>query len=221
MRFRWKSSMDAYSGIGLCIDRPWVCSLGGCIGCMPSLETAIWCTPLSGMASMADMLIVRELGVTFWYMEVPSIPRVVAMLAERAGGGMLGGGRSGNGRCSVCSCTGSGIFWSSEKPLERDCGLPEAESPEGGAVPPAAAAAAAACCWAMSFLEAFPRFLRSRTYSHVRPNSGGGLAFICFHGASAVKVRLVKLGETYPYSVHTAPCRHIWFLIDCIDHTHD
>jgi hypothetical protein len=36
--------------------------------------------------------------------------------------------------------------------------------------------AAAACCCAMSFLDAFPRFLRSRMYSHVRPNSAGTLA---------------------------------------------
>jgi hypothetical protein len=36
--------------------------------------------------------------------------------------------------------------------------------------------AAAACCCAMSFLDAFPRFLRSRMYSHVRPNSTEALA---------------------------------------------
>ena len=133
---------------------------------------------------MAERLMVRDMGATFWYIGLPSMPRVVAMLAERPGVGMLGGGRSGKGRCSVSTpfCACSGIFWSSAKPWVRDCGLPDVESPEGGAVPlaPAAAAAAAACCCAMSFLDALPRFLRSRTYSHVKPNSVAGLALLCF-----------------------------------------
>lgn len=62
---------------------------------------------------------------------------------------MLGGGSSGNGRCSVgVELIAVSDFWSS-KPLLRDCGLPVVESPDGGAVPFAtatAAAAAAACC---------------------------------------------------------------------------
>lgn len=121
----------------------------------------------SGMESMALMLMVRDTGFTPGYMAAldVSMSRVVAMLADLAGGGRLGGGRSGRGRWpSGSSTVGEDSFWSS---LARDCGLPDVESPEGGAVPFAAAAAAAA----RSFRDAFPRFLRSRMYSHVRPNS--------------------------------------------------
>lgn len=116
------------------------------------------------------MLMVRDTGFTPGYMDVLSMSRVVAMLADRVGGGRpLGGGKSGRGRWpSGSSALGEASFWSSGRPLVRDWGLPDAESPEGGAVPFAAAAAAAA---ARSFREAFPRFLRSRMYSHVKPNS--------------------------------------------------
>ena len=104
--------------------------------------SAIW---FSGMESMALMLIVRDTGFTPGYMAAPSMSRVVAMLADLPGGGRLGGGKSGRARWpSGNSTLGDVSFWSSEAPLLRDCGLPEADSPEGGAVPFAAAAAAAA-----------------------------------------------------------------------------
>jgi len=95
---------------------------------------------------MALMLIVLEIGVTAWYTDAFSRFLVVDMLAARACG-MLGGGSSGNGRwpSSRSLCSVSVIFWSSGAPVLRDCGLPDAESPDGGAVP-VVTAAAAACC---------------------------------------------------------------------------
>jgi hypothetical protein len=52
-----------------------------------------------------------------------------------------------------------------------------------GCAPWSEDAAAAACCWANSLREALPRFLRSRRYAHVKPNSDVMLAET--HGTTA------------------------------------
>ena len=57
------------------------------------------------------------------------------------------------------------------------------ESSDFGAPSPAAAAA---CCWAISFRDAFPRFLRSRIYSHVKPNSDVCVSQAVRHGSTQV-----------------------------------
>lgn len=139
---------------------------------------------------MALMLIVLDTGFTPGYMAAPSMSRVVAMLADLPGGGRLGGGKSGRARWpSGNSTLGDVSFWSSEAPLLRDCGLPEADSPEGGAAPFAAAAAAAA---ARSLRDAFPRFLRSRMYSQVKPNSTMRLASVAPRSDGASSCQAVK-----------------------------
>jgi len=70
-------------------------------------------------------------------------------------------------------------------------------------VPLAAAAAAAA---ARSFREAFPRFLRSRMYSHVRPNSGTGVSLLCLLLTAPPAVRTAwwsLVEQTHLYSGRT------------------
>jgi hypothetical protein len=80
------------------------------------------------------------------------------MLAERLGS-------PGSGLCPSGSL--GLLFGRDSTALSCDEGLPAVESSDGWLLLPPAAA----CCCAMSFLDAFPRFLRSRMYSHVRPNS--------------------------------------------------
>ena len=90
---------------------------------------------------------------------------VVAMLADRPGSS--GSGLWPSGSLGL-------LPWVESPALTSDDGV--AESSDG--CPPFPAAAAAACCWAISFLDAFPRFLRSRMYSHVKPNSAAVLAYL-------------------------------------------
>lgn len=86
---------------------------------------------------------------------------VVAILADRAGSSERG----------LCPSGSFGLLLGIDSAtLSEGCGV--LDSSDLSVPFPAAAAAAAACCWAMSFLDAFPRFLRSRMYSHVNPNSG-------------------------------------------------
>lgn len=83
---------------------------------------------------------------------------VVAILADRAGSSERG----------LCPSGSFGLLLGIDSATFSEvCGV--LDSSDLSVLFPAAAAA---CCWAMSFLEAFPRFLRSRMYSHVNPNSG-------------------------------------------------
>lgn len=85
---------------------------------------------------------------------------VVAMLADRAGSSERG----------LWPSVSLGLLLGIDSAvLSEGCGV--LDSSDLTVLLPAAAAAAA-CCWAMSFRDALPRFLRSRMYSHVRPNSG-------------------------------------------------
>lgn len=83
-------------------------------------------------------------------------------------------------------------------------------------LPPAAAAAAAAAlaaASARSFLDALPRFFRSRAYSHVSPNSSilGQYAFL----------RSAARSITHLYSARTEPAHRISSAAGCTDRTRD
>lgn len=88
---------------------------------------------------------------------------VVAILADRAG----------NSERGFCPSGSFGLLLGMDSATVSDgCGVLDSSDLSVPFPVAAAAAAAAACCWAMSFLDAFPRFLRSRMYSQVKPNSG-------------------------------------------------
>ena len=76
-------------------------------------------------------------------------------------------------------------------------------------------AAAAAAATARSFFDAFPRFLRSRAYSQVNPNSVEGSVKATSLGTSVGERR-----EAYQCNGRTGAARRIWFGVGYTGHTH-
>lgn len=74
-----------------------------------------------------------------------------------------------------------------------------------------ASASATAVAIAASFFEAFPRFLRSRAYSQLNPNSRK-------FSATAITIKLSQI--TYQHSVHRAVDHHIWCGAGYTGHKH-
>lgn len=92
---------------------------------------------------------------------------IVARLADRLG-------TNGTGKDDWVSDTVGLAFCVGSEVDSCDCGVAMARSPRC-CVELSEDAAAAACCSAISFREALPRFLRSRRYAQVKPNSGEAL----------------------------------------------